>query len=56
MKKCTFSPEFRLEASLTSGRLKLHPELSDMYLIELRMKHRPMTFSDLVRIALTKYV
>jgi hypothetical protein len=31
-------------------------EMSEQYLTSLKMKHIPMTFSDLVRIALTKYL
>ena len=31
-------------------------EMSEQYLTSLKLKHIPMTFSDLVRIALTKYL
>ena len=31
-------------------------DVSDKYLNKLRMRHRPMTFSDLVRVSLSKYL
>ena len=31
-------------------------DASDKYLTKLRMRHTPMTFADLVRVSLTKYL
>jgi hypothetical protein len=31
-------------------------EMSGQYLTSLKLKHIPMTFSDLVRVSLTKYL